>query len=212
MYGVYRERSLVFIEQYVDSEGKTNSKIMYTHPWNQYTDYPYNAYRNDESGKFDTLTSPTGGYALVGWYALSGDIDASRRYPENNNDNKFEDTVNEWRKLPGADGIYDINVYTAYVPSLNIEQELTANSSPTVVSYPSTAYTLPGSMQQGVMSYKITNKDGKEFHIIDKTSMLAHQYDSTWKSDDGNITYSADKTLAIELTLSKEADSHPVSF
>ena len=214
MYGVYRERSLVFIEQYVDSEGKTNSKIMYTHPWNQYTDYPYNAYRNDESGKFDTLTSPTGGYALVGWYALSGDIDASRRYPENNNDNKFEDTVNEWRKLPGADGIYDINVYTAYVPSLNIEQELTANSSPTVVSYPSTAYTLPGSMQQGVMSYKITNKDGKEFHIIDKTSMLAHQYDSTWKSDDGNITYSADNTFAIELTLSKDGSSNldPVSL
>ena len=50
-------------------------------------------------------------------------------------------------------------------------------------------------MQQGVMSYKITNKDGKEFHIIDKTSMLAHQYDSTWKSDDGNITYSADNTF-----------------
>ena len=69
-------------------------------------------------------------------------------------------------------------------------------------------------MQQGVMSYKITNKDGKEFHIIDKTSMLAHQYDSTWKSDDGNITYSADNTFAIELTLSKDGSSNldPVSL
>lgn len=195
MYGVYRERSLVFIEKYVDSNGAAQSRVMYSHPWSQYTNYPYDTYPTDTNGNYTDLT--TGGYALAGWYVGSDTIDASREYTEDNFKTNFE----KWKSDATKINSFDINVYTAYVAQQTIEQTLTANAEPTAAALSSVSYTLPGSMQEGELNYQLSELTSG-LHLVSKEMMQEHQYDSKWS--EGITIYTADNTVAIELKLEKD--------
>jgi len=215
MFGVYRERSLVFVEKYVDSEGATQEKVMYSHPWREYTYYPYEIYPTDENGNFEELKKNS--YVLKGWYMGSEIIDPAREYPHNENDYKKD--IEKWKNDTNySKDTYDIYVYTAYLAQKKIEQTLEASSDPTSTSQSTVSYTLPGSMQEGYLSYRIsgikieeagsTNPDGETaaegplLELVSVAEMEAHQYDSSWVTD--GVTYTADNTVAIELKLTKE--------
>ncbi|WP_165170532.1 InlB B-repeat-containing protein [Adlercreutzia sp. ZJ242] len=202
LYGVYRERSLVFIEQYVDGNGDMQSKIMHSCPWNQYSRYPDLEYSADRDGHYEDLTENSG-YVLVGWYAHSTTIDPSLVYPATQEE--FNVAVEEWRDSnnetnQGA----DINFYTAYVAQKSIEQNLNATADTfDGFEFPVASYTLPGSMQDGKLCYEVA-ESSSELNLVDVSEMNAHLYDSEWTT--GGRTYKANDTVALELNL-KNADS-----
>ncbi len=202
MYGVYRERSLVFIEEYADGEG-THSRIMYSHPWREYTNYPYTDYYGDEDGNYDELTKDRG-YLLQGWYVGSSYIDPEREYPR-------DETV-FWKKIDGwkddndisKDG-YDINVYTAYLAHAEETLKLKASSDPkeSNTALSTASHKVPGSMQAGALSYQIIKNTGK-LKLVSKDEMKKHLYDSKWTeetADGKKIEHTADDTVAITLDL-----------
>jgi len=211
MYGVYRERSLVFIEKYVDMDGVTQEKIMYSHPWSQYSDYPY----NDKTGyvtegSYAGLIRPdTNGnsYVLEGWYVGEDNLDPELKYPKPEKAEIFYEKIGKWQENAIKEGKYDIGVYTVYVAKQNIIQELAArtdtynlfNSAP-----PSVSCKLPGSMREGELSYSLTPDSDKpddfnNLHLITKEEMEEHLYDSEWQI--GSEIYTANDTVAIELAL-----------
>lgn len=218
MYGVYRERSLVFIEKYVDGNGVIQSKVMYTHPWSEYTNYPYDeskdGYRNDPQGKYAALTGS--GYALAGWYVGSEVIDSSREYPKDSG--TFNANIQKWKDATTDREEYDINVYTAYVAQQTIEQNLEASDVTDLTDgdppRSSASYTLPGSMQEGELSYQVSDLSGilkDDLNLVSKYEMEQHQYDTSWEKD--GKTYSADDTVAIELKLeNSEGRSYTVDL
>jgi len=198
LYGLYRERSLVFIEDYLDEEGMERRQVMYTHPWREYTNYPYEAYKEQDSYK----ELKKKGYRLHGWYVFESTIDDARKYPEpKGGEEVFAQKIDNWKEIAEKKGEYDINVYTVYLPNTVVENTLTASQDPKPKEpekLPSLSYTLPGSMQEGAFSYEVTGKPDS-LHLVDKAEIEAHQYDSEWTKD--GVTYSADDTVAIELIL-----------
>ncbi|WP_165247611.1 InlB B-repeat-containing protein [Adlercreutzia sp. ZJ141] len=211
LYGVYRERSLVFIEEYVDGNGQTQSTIMHSCPWTQYSDYPQTYIKNKE-GNYSSLTENNGGYALAGWYALSRTVDSGRAYPDNGNG--FTNTVNQWLTNASITGTVDINVYTAYVAQDSISQDLDATANTFgEFSFPFASYVLPGSMQEGQLFYHVESKS-EGLNLVDVADMDDHLYDSSWTTD-GSKTYTANDTVALELKLEKtglNSNLSPVSI
>ncbi|WP_165044523.1 InlB B-repeat-containing protein [Adlercreutzia sp. ZJ138] len=215
LYSVYRERSLVFIEEYVDGNGVTQSKVMYSSPWNTYEDYPYDelesGYKRDPRSSYSKLTASDGGYALAGWYVDSTIVDSAREYTNNN----YTNNIDTWKTNQSANNKYDINVYTAYVAQQSIKQELNANSNPASIGVSTASYTLPGSMQEGELSYMLTNPASSEssstLKLVSKEDMEEHQYDVNW-TDASNAPHTANDTVAITLKLEKGGTSYEVDL
>ena len=191
MYAVYRERSLVFVEYYVDSEG-VHETVLYSCAWTDQSIYPTEIYPDDERGNYDTLTT-TGGFRLIGWYANEPTIAVERLYSTN----VSAATRDSWKQAATNTGVYDIKIYTVYLAQDSHNVTLTAQASATAVGNSSDQYALPGSMQTGSLSYQIA--DIGNLQLVSVEEMKKHQYDSSWTI--GAHTYTADNTVAIELDI-----------
>lgn len=194
MYALYREQSIVFVERYVDKNGVVQEKIQHTADWSRWSDYPYKSYSASGFG-FD-------GYTLVGWYVNTTDADANSRYPED--EATYLKNLEDYKNTAVTNGTYDIMVYTVYAPEIKRNVRFDAQSDPTKDNSFANTYTLPGSMQKGTLSMTISDMpDG--LHLISKSEMQKHAYDSIWK--EGGKTYTSDTAVAIEITVTGKGNA-----
>lgn len=148
MYAVYRERSLVFIQWYVDNNNQTREQVMYTAPITSvYNDYPA-IYADSNANK----QVEDQGYSLVRWAV--NDV-TGVPYTEGDYASKYE----SWKNDAAAKGSYDINVYTVYAAQVKNTIDLTVVDSPAIL-YVETIYSIPSSMTVDYLHYQITNKTG----------------------------------------------------
>lgn len=193
MYAVYRERSLVFVERYIDPDGNIQQNIKYSTAWNQWSDYPTNSYGTNGNSQITDQ-----GYSLIGWY-VNGTTNAAAAYPKDADD--YDSKKDKFKQTAEDIGTYDIMVYTIYVAQVTRSDiTLTAKKDPTNEELSTNSYTLPSSMQSGNLKLSISSTNGN-LKIVSKDTMQAHQYDQTWTED--GTTYSSDDTIAIIARISK---------
>lgn len=163
MYAVYRERSLVFMEYYKDGSGNTTKRFLASYPWDKWSDYPidpngYAIHKNSD------VLNERNGYYLFAWLINGTTIGSDDTYPgslgeltEAEASALYESKVSAYKEDAENLGTYDIIVYTAYVArdeqsgTLN----LTASTDPRAPYSTVAQYTLPGSMQEGTMTYTV---------------------------------------------------------
>ena len=163
MYAVYRERSLVFTEYYRDGAGNVNKRFLSSYPWESWSNYPIdpNGYAVDKNA---AVLNERNGYYLYAWLVNGTTIGAAEIYPGSlgnlSNDaarQEYDNRVAIYKEQAENLGTYDIVVYTAYIArdeqmgTLN----LTASTNPLAPYGTVAQYTLPGSMQEGTMTYTI---------------------------------------------------------
>ena len=188
LYSVYRERSLVFVERYIDTRGEVQEKVMYSGAWNAYSTYP-NTYKGGTS--YNNIVAQ--GYSLIGWY-INGTTTAATKYTD---EATYQANCESYKADAATLETYDIMVYTVYAAQVTRNITLTTKTDPRDTSHSSDSYKLPKSMQSGTLS--LSNTLGTGLNIVTKEEMINHQYDSSWTSG-GNI-YTADNTVAILLTI-----------
>ena len=189
MYAVYREQSIVFVERYIDKNGVLQEKIKHTADWSTWSEYTTKNYSGTEI-EFD-------GYTLVGWYVNSTEADETKRYPKE--DLSYKANLKTYQDEAAKNGTYDIIVYTVYAPKITRDVQLKAQSDPTSTEHFANTYTLPGSMQKGILSMNLSGKSDK-LHVVSKDEMQNHEYDLTWNGENG-ITYTSDTTIAVEVAV-----------
>ena len=148
MYAVYRERSLVFIERYIDpGTEKPVQKVLESVPYSQYSSYP-DIYQPDAA--FGRM-----GYTLTKWtvnsYAMNADT-----YPQGAGaESIYSSKVAGWLQDAKNIGNYDIYVYTNFAAQdakeLTHETNAVYNDACAVTQ----TYTLPASMGNSRMHYRI---------------------------------------------------------
>ena len=191
VYAVYREQSLVFVERYVDNDGNAQETILNTADWGSRSVYP-------DSYKENTKII-NNGYALIGWYVNSVSAEKGKEYPTD--DTAYKNKLSTYITEAEQNGTYDIMVYTVYAPRLSRKVTLEAKQDPTSTEHSVDSYTLPASMQSGILTMKCTDLDSKGLQFVSKKEMEAHLYDATWTKD--NHTYSSDNTVAVQVTVSE---------
>ena len=141
MYAVYRERSLVFIEHYVDSE--VHETILRSVPWNAYSNFP---------DSYDESEVVSKGFTFHNWYVNTKYLTAGHEYPDNAAD--YEAKRYTWRDEASALGTYDLLVYTVYLAQDIKDVVLEADANPVTTNDPvvTETYTVPYSMQPGYIS------------------------------------------------------------
>ena len=196
MYAVYRAKSLVFVERYIDPDGVEKEKIVYTAPYETRSDYPKD-YEKEDHNKITNQ-----GYTMIGWF-VNDKTTAGEKYPET--DGEYERKVSEFEAQAVKNGTYDIMVYTVYTPQISRSVSLVAKQDPKSTDHATDTYTLPSSMQQGTFSMTLnqSNADasGKTLQFVSKSEMEAHQYDVSWKDTSGK-THTSDDTVAVEVSVS----------
>jgi len=214
LYAVYRERSLVFVEQYIAPSGEVEMNYLDAFAWQYWSDYA------DKYGNGNP-TILNQGYALIGWY-VNGTSTSAAKYPmiKDNYPNPDDSTMTEAKAKNIAKDTYehncvtyknnaiklgtnDIFVYTIYVAQIKNDILFESVKKASEKSFDTNSYVLPESMQNGRMSLEITNPYGdgvtNKINIVSKEEMLSHQFDTTWTT--GGKTYNANDTVAIELVL-----------
>lgn len=195
MYAVYRERSLVFVERYIDPAGQEQQTIKYSGPWNVWSDYP---------AKYGTAGNPLvtkQGYSLVGWY-VNGPTTTAEIYPFTKED--YDAKSESFKAVARERGTYDIMVYTVYAAQVNRNVAMNSKTDPVTSDLTVDSYTLPASMQNGKVTMSLT-MGSPALQLVSKEEMEAHAYDRTWTTD--GKQYSAENTAALLVTLSKGADT-----
>ena len=195
MYAVYRERSLVFVERYIDPAGQEQQTIKYSGPWNVWSDYPtkYGTAGNSQ------VTSQ--GYSLVGWY-VNGPTTTAEVYPSTAE--AYNDKSDSFKAVAAQLGTYDIMVYTVYAAQVNRNVAMNSKTDPVTTDLTVDSYTLPASMQNGRVTMSL-DMGSASLQLVSKEEMEAHAYDRTWTT--GGTQYSAENTAALLVTLSKGADT-----
>ena len=195
MYAVYRERSLVFVERYIDPAGQEQQTIKYSGPWNVWSDYPtkYGTAGNSQVTKQ--------GYSLVGWY-VNGPTTTAEIYPSTKED--YDAKSSSFKEVARERGTYDIMVYTVYAAQVNRNVTMNSKTDPVTSDLTVDSYTLPASMQNGKVTMSLT-MGSAALQLVSKEVMEAHAYDPAWTTD--GKQYSAENTAALLVTLSKGADT-----
>lgn len=189
MYAVYRERSLVFVE-YVQTDDGVERTVMYSAPWNTWSDYPTTGYPN--AGRQEALRQQ--GYILTSWRVNGMDITAPV-YPDSETD--YLSQVAMYKQKAQELGTYDIMVYTVYAAQAVVKDAvLRANANPTATTNSFYVYTLPGSMQSGTLNYQLSDLNGLK--VVDIGNL--NQYDRD----------SANDTVAIRAELFQPGNTTPV--
>lgn len=188
MYAVYREQSIVFVERYVDKNGDVQENIVYTSDWNEWSDYP-NGYSNS------IITFE--GYTLVGWYVNSIVAEEDKRYPSD--DKSYAEKLEGYQADAAINGTYDIMVYTVYAPKISRDVPLNAQPDSTSTKISSNTYTLPGSMQKGILSMNLSPEMPQGLQLVSRTEMESHEYDLEWENN--GTKYTSDTAVAIEITV-----------
>lgn len=195
MYAIYRERSLVFVERYIDPAGQEQQTIKYSGPWNVWSDYP---------AKYGTEGNPLvtkQGYSLVGWY-VNGPTTTAEIYPSTKAD--YDAKSESFKAVARERGTYDIMVYTVYAAQVNRNVAMNSKTDPVTTDLTVDSYTLPASMQNGKVTMSLT-MGSPVLQLVSKEEMEAHAYDPAWTTD--GVQYSAENTAALLVTLSKGADT-----
>ncbi len=195
MYAVYRERSLVFVERYIDPAGQEQQTIKYSGPWNVWSDYPI------QYGTAGNSQVTRQGYSLVGWY-VNGTTTSAPVYPSTKEAYAISNSL--FKATAEQLGTYDIMVYTVY--AAQVERNVTMNSKtdPVTTDLTVDSYTLPASMQNGKVTMSLS-MGNPALQLVSKEEMEAHAYDSTWTT--GGVQYSAENTAALLVTISKGTDT-----
>lgn len=186
MYAIYRERSLVFIERYIDTEsGQTMETVMYSAPYYTYNDYPDQYELTDNKKVVEKK-----GYTLTRWavnhptngesYPTVGTLEARQA--------EYNSKLNSWVQKAKEMGSYDVNVYTVYAAQVTVDQNsknpivLTASSSPVAENGTVRNWTIPSSMTVEKMNYDIKGlSNGLRLVSID--DLKANRYDSEHTND-----------------------------
>ena len=218
MYAIYRERSLIFVQNTPDGE-KTVLLI---------ADYDV-----DRSGYVKVPTvAELEGYTLSGWYVNSEQPDAvrdytwygleSERHAQYSSENREEnDTyiirknmstgtylVKAYVRESDANQKFDIYVNTYYAPQLNKTMTVYAQAGKSTVSAQNT-YIIPETLQvpENVkFSYKVlTTADENDIVFVTKDVIDAWEGGDTWAFN--GKTYHANNTFALELVASKDGAS-----
>ena len=192
MYAVYRERSLVFVERYIDPLGNVQENVKYSDAWNEWSNYP------EKYGKNGNSDITRQGYSLIGWY-VNGITTSATPYPTSST--AYDNVKESFKTAAENIGTYDIMVYTVYAAQVSRDVVLQSKSDPTDNNLPSDAYLMPSSMQNGVLSVLLDNLDSK-LNIVSKNELESHKYDLSWTA--GNKTYNSDDTVALTVTASKD--------
>lgn len=200
MYAVYRERSLVFVEYYKDGAGNITNRFLASYPWDKWSDYPIseNGYKEDVN---DQVLNEQNGYQLFAWLVNGTTIGVNETYPGSLGEDAaaaeqaYKDNALSYKQAAEALGTYDIMIYTAYVARDEQSGVLNLNSNPNPLSPSSTVvqYTLPGSMQEGLMTYTI-DLNGMEL-VNGESGLEGIRYDSSV----------SDQKVAIKATLYNSA-------
>lgn len=184
MYAVYRERSLVFMERYVDTAtGKTMETVMYSAPYNTYSAYP-DTYDITEE-KAAVLAK---GYSLTRWSV--NDPQTGDSYPTAPSDREtiYKEKINGWKDAATKKGSYDINVYTVYAAQVTVDKNssdaivLTAATSPTAANGTVRNWVLPGSMTLGKMQYRLSDIS-EGLNLVSKEELEANRYHAAKSKD-----------------------------
>ena len=195
MYAVYRERSLVFVERYIDPAGQEQQTIKYSGPWNVWSDYPakYGTAGNSQVTKQ--------GYSLVGWY-VNGPTTTAEIYPSTKEE--YDAKSESFKQVAKQLGTYDIMVYTVYAAQVNRNVTMNSKTDPVTSDLTVDSYTLPASMQNGRVTMSLT-MGSVALQLVSKEVMEAHAYDPAWTTD--GKQYCAENTAALLVTLSKGTDT-----
>ena len=186
MYAIYRERSLVFVERYVNTDtGETVQEVFHSAPYYTYDAYP-ETYKS--TGRQEQIESH--GYTLTGWYVNSKEAVSGREYSKEN----YTKNQAEWLKQAMNMGTYDIMVYTVYAAQAKkTGLRMTASVSPeenqNIPSYRITSCEIPKSISVGTVAYEIPNTDQLNIVSLDELKEMLYDADK------------ANNTVAIKMEL-----------
>lgn len=164
MYAVYRERSLVFIQQYMDKNENLQVKVMESAPYSSYSDYPT---RYPQTEDYSEIIQS--GYSLTGWKVNAPD---GSNYPQQA-PTDWKSLVEDWKQTANSLGRYDINVYTAYAAQVTADIRLDAISNPKSEHATVVSYDIPGSMTADRIRYTITG----DINLVNWTDLEKVRYD-----------------------------------
>ena len=196
LYAVYRERSLVFVERYIDPYGQLKQSVIYSGPWNNWYDI---ATQYGQTGSNNVTRQ---GYSFIGWY-VNGITAEAIGYPADSA--AYDSVKNSFKETAETNGTYDIMVYTVYAAQVTRNISLVGKTDPTDTVWTADTYTLPASMQNGDFSILVEKDRSNPFKLVTKAEMEQHLYDSSWTS--GGTTYHADDTVAVQVTIVSGIDS-----
>ena len=172
MYGIYRERSLVFIEHYVDSE--VHETILRSVPWNAYSTFP---------STYDESEVVSKGFTFRNWYVNTKYLTSGHEYPSNAAD--YDAKKLAWRDEATALGTYDLLVYTVYLAQDIEDVVLEADANPVTTNDPVVVetYTVPYSMQPGYISLvknALTESGVENVTLVPVSEITEHALDMNW--------------------------------
>jgi len=218
MYAVYRERSLIFVQNTPDGEQTVLLIADYSVDRSGYISAP-------EPVEIDN-------YRLSGWYVNSETPDPARDYQwyglEYNVHPKYSDQNRKDGKYIIREGMttgtylvesyvgesdtskqFDIYVYTYYAPTLVADMELYAQAGKYPTGSVKDTYIVPDTLQVPEtvkFSYQVTTtKRDANIAFVTKDVIDAWDGGDTWDVD--GVTYHANNTFALELVVSKEGTS-----
>lgn len=149
MYAVYRERSVVFIERYVDLDGKTQEKVLTSESYLVHSEFA-NDYPDAVADRFDKM-----GYTFVYW-SVNHPQDGYH-YPSEKSAYTAE-LYERWLTDANSLGRYDINVYTVYAAQVESDITLETAQDPSAEHAVVKEYLIPGSMTVKNMIYSVSDK------------------------------------------------------
>ena len=215
MYAVYRERSLIFVQNTPDGEQTVLLIADYSVGRSDYTPAPEPVEIHN--------------YRLSGWYVNSERPDPARDYQwyglEYNVHPKYSDQNRKDGKYIIREGMttgtylvesyvgesdtskqFDIYVYTYYAPTLVADMELYAQAGKYPTSSVKDTYIVPETLQVPEtvkFSYQVTTTK-RDANIAFVTKNVIDAWDGRDAWDVDGVTYHANNTFALELVVSKE--------
>ena len=181
MYAVYRERSLVFVEYYTDNDGQIRDTVLKAFPWTIWSNYP-------ETSEFITRKESVeaNGYTLLKM-GVNSSIVTAIEYPSTSNTpagktpaQVYQTMLPEYKIAAEQTGTYDIMIYTVFVAQVSEDAELSADSSPLSDHGTTFTYTIPNSMQEGLLNYRFSDLDG--IRIVSNAALK--RFDSSVSDDE----------------------------
>ncbi len=177
LYAVYRERSLVFVEYYNDTE--EHETVLKSFPWQLYSTYPWTVY--------DKTPVENKGFTLQSWYVNTKSLIAEKEY--SHDDDHYNAHKADWKNEATNLGTYDIIVYTVYLAQDNKDIVLEAKSDPVATNESplvTQTYTIPNSMQHGYVTL-VKEAVANSVNLVSVDTMLANALDPNWSGHDDTV-------------------------
>lgn len=178
MYAIYRERSLVFIERYVDTAtGEVVEEVLEAPPYYQYSDYPDTYAVSQQRADIELK-----GYTLTKWSV--NDYTTGDSYPVNeaNREDIYSGKIEGWITAAEKKGSFDVNIYTVYSAQVTDELTLEAAAQPSAVSAEPETWPVPESMQLGTAVFTVTDIP-EGLNLVSLAELKSGRYNSASTGD-----------------------------